>query len=214
MRTRFGGLFPSFQKGAPMSRLSDLMRTLEHLDPQLAKDLNDEIRPLQERLPFGLNFERHAPEAVELAGHRIRKGNKVRVLPPRRSTEPGDQRLWRVDGINGDVAKVSTPNGEELETQSVPVEDLVLVAEFRDRIYPGLRPDGSVERGGDKPFHTVINGENFHVLELLTFTHEHSVDAIYIEPKTSHLIRGEIAENRLLSRGFAGLSAVAPLLLV
>ena len=165
-----------------MSRLSDLLRTLEQLDPKLAKDLDDEIRPLQKRLPFGLNFERHAPEAVELAGHRIRKGNKVRVLPPRGSTERGDQRLWRVDSISGGIAEVSTPNGEDRETQSVPVEDLILVAEFRDRIYPGLRPDGSVERGDDKPFHTVINGENFHVLELLTFTHEHSVDAIYIDP--------------------------------
>ncbi|GAA1604304.1 site-specific DNA-methyltransferase [Leucobacter chromiireducens] len=165
-----------------MSRLSDLLRTLEQLDPKLAKDLDEEIRPLQKRLPFGLNFERHAPEAVELAGHRIRKTNKVRVLPPRGSTERGDQRLWHVDSISGGIAEVSTPNGEERDTQSVPVEDLVLVAEFRDRIYPGLRPDGSVERGGDKPFHTVINGENFHVLELLTFTHEHSVDAIYIDP--------------------------------
>ncbi|MEV7693779.1 DNA methyltransferase [Microbacterium sp. NPDC089189] len=165
-----------------MSRLSDLLRTLEQLDPKLAKDLDDEIRPLQKRLPFGLNFERHAPEAVELAGHRIRKGNKVRVLPPRGSAERGDQRLWQVDSINGGIAEVSTPNGEDRDAQSVTVEDLILVAEFRDRIYPGLRPDGVVERGGDKPFHTVINGENFHVLELLTFTHENSVDAIYIDP--------------------------------
>lgn len=165
-----------------MSRLSDLLRTLNQLDPKLAKDLDDEIRPLQKRLPFGLNFERHAPEAVELAGHRIRKGNKVRVLPPRGSAERGDQRLWHVESIISGIAEVSTPNGEDHEMQSVPVEDLMLVAEFRDRIYPGLRPDGAVERGDDKPFHTVINGENFHVLELLTFTHEHSVDAIYIDP--------------------------------
>ncbi|RII41335.1 site-specific DNA-methyltransferase [Galactobacter valiniphilus] len=165
-----------------MSRLSELLRTLEQLDPKLAKDLDDEIRPLQKRLPFGLNFERHAPEAVELAGHRIRKGNKVRVLPPRGSTDRGDQRLWHVDSLSGGIAEVSTPNSEGRTTQSVPVEDLILVAEFRDHIYPGLRPGGSVERGADKPFHTVINGENFHVLELLTFTHEHSVDAIYIDP--------------------------------
>ena len=165
-----------------MSRLTDLLRTLEQLDPKLAKDLDEEIRPLQERLPFGLNFERHAPEAVELAGHRIRKGNKVRVLPPRGSSDRGDQRLWRVDAVTDGIAEVSTPRGEDREKQSVPIEDLILVAEFRDRIYPGLRPDGTAERGGDKPFHTVINGENFHVLELLTFTHEHSVDAIYIDP--------------------------------
>ncbi|WP_197919127.1 DNA methyltransferase [Thiosulfatihalobacter marinus] len=37
-------------------------------------------------------------------------------------------------------------------------------------------------RGGDKPFHTVINGENFHVLEALTYTHRGKIDAIYIDP--------------------------------
>jgi len=41
---------------------------------------------------------------------------------------------------------------------------------------------GKVERGGDKPFHTVINGENFHALEALTFTHRNKIDVIYIDP--------------------------------
>ncbi|WP_353816294.1 site-specific DNA-methyltransferase [Agromyces sp. SYSU T00266] len=165
-----------------MSRLTDLLRAAKQLDPELGKDLEEEIVPLQKRLPFGLNFERHAPEAVELAGHAIRKGSKVRVLPPRGSTERGDQRLWRVSSIAGEVAQVSLLDAAEDERREVAMADLVLVAEFRDRIYPGLRPDGTVEHGGDKPFHTVINGENFHVLEQLTFTHEHSVDAIYIDP--------------------------------
>lgn len=57
-----------------------------------------------------------------------------------------------------------------------------MVAEFRDYIYPGLVSTGKVERGGDKPYHTVINGENFHVLEALTYTHRGKVDAIYIDP--------------------------------
>lgn len=165
-----------------MSRLSDLLRIAKQLDPQLGEDLETEIRPLQARLPFGLNFERHAPEAVELAGHKIRRGSKVRVLSPRGSTARGDRRIWRVNALSEDAAEISTPNGEEVETSIVSIDDLVLVAEFRDRIYPGLRPDGSVERGGSKPFHTIINGENFHVLEQLTFTHEESVDAIYIDP--------------------------------
>lgn len=165
-----------------MSRLTDLLRTASQLDPQLAKDLEEEIAPLQKRLPFGLNFERHAPEAVELPGHNIRKMSKVRVLPSRGITQRGDKRIWLVTGINEGMADISTPNGSEIETASVPLDDLVLVAEFRDRIYPGLRPDGTVERGGNKPFHTVINGENFHVLEQLTFTHEKSVDVIYIDP--------------------------------
>lgn len=165
-----------------MSRLTDLLRAAKQLDPRLGMDLEAEIRPLQERLPFGLNFERHAPEAVELAGHTIRRGSKVRVLPPRSSTARGSQRIWRVDSISGDNARISSPNGDEIATTTVALQDLILVAEFRDWIYPGLQPDGTVERGGTKPFHTVISGENFHVLEQLTFTHEHVVDAIYIDP--------------------------------
>jgi len=41
-----------------------------------------------------------------------------------------------------------------------------LVAEFWDAIYPGLVSTGKVERGGDKPLHTVINAGNFHALQL------------------------------------------------
>ena len=41
---------------------------------------------------------------------------------------------------------------------------------------------GRVERGGDKPFHAVINAENFHALQVLLYTHEGKIDAIYIDP--------------------------------
>ncbi len=47
---------------------------------------------------------------------------------------------------------------------------------------PGFRHLGSVERGGDKPYHVVINGENHHALEALRFTHAGKVDCIYIDP--------------------------------
>ncbi len=58
----------------------------------------------------------------------------------------------------------------------------MVVAEFRDRIHPGLVETGRVERGGDRPFHTVINAENSHALEMLADTHRHAIDAIYIDP--------------------------------
>ena len=58
----------------------------------------------------------------------------------------------------------------------------MVVAEFRDPIYPGLVSTGKVERGGDKPFHTVINAENYHALQTLLFTHRGQVDCIYIDP--------------------------------
>ena len=97
-----------------------------------------------------------------------------------------DQRLWRVKRIDSKgkarMARVELIDAEAPETVDVAVADLVVVAEFRDYIYPGLVSTGRVERGGDKPFHTVINGENFHVLEALTYTHRGKIDAIYIDP--------------------------------
>lgn len=123
---------------------------------------------------------------MELPGRPVRKGDKVRVLPLRGSTEKGDQRLWKMRSLereNGKrVAQVELLNANELQRQQVPVEDLVVVAEFQDYIYPGLVSTGKVERGGNKPYHTVINGENFHALEALTFTHRGKIDAIYIDP--------------------------------
>lgn len=165
-----------------MSRLTDLIQAATKLDEQLGRDLEAEIAPLQKRLPFGLNFERHQPEAVELPGHPLRRGSKVRVLPPRGTVEPGDPRLWSISAITGDTATLTELGRAIPETITAAVNDLVVIAEFRDSIFPGLRVDATVERGGDKPFHTVVNGENFHALEMLTFTHAGRVDAIYIDP--------------------------------
>ena len=169
-----------------MSRLTDLIAQAKAKDPQMGMDLEREFKALSSRLAFGLNFERHRPEEVELPRRPVRKGDKVRVLPERGSTAKGDQRLWLVRGTTKAkgkrVAHLEFNGDNGPETQDVPVDDLVVVAEFRDYIYPGLVSTGKVERGGDKPFHTVINGENYHVLEALTYTHRGKVDVIYIDP--------------------------------
>lgn len=167
-----------------MSRLTDLIANAKAKDPQLGADLEREFRALSSRLSFGLNFERHRPEAVELPQRPVRRGDKVRVLPPRGSTTKGDQRLWLVKTIHkttkrADLELLGAAMGER---QTVKLEDLVVVAEFRDIIYPGLFSTGRVSRGRDKPWHTVINGENYHVLKALTWTHRGKVDAIYIDP--------------------------------
>jgi adenine-specific DNA-methyltransferase len=139
------------------------------------------------------------PEAVELPGRKVRKGEKVRILPPRgREPRKADETLWRVLAIDRSAGlatleplvapvpdvEVLVPDSDAApgEAKTAPTEDLIVVAEFRDPIYPGLVPTGKVERGGDKPFHTVINAENFHALQALLFTHEGRVDAIYIDP--------------------------------
>ena len=167
-----------------MSRLTDLIAQAKAKDVQLGADLEREFKVLSSRLPFGLNFERHRPEAVELPLRPIRKGDKVRVLPERGENKKGDQRLWQVKAIRKarKEADLELLGAAEAEFLSVALDDLVVVAEFRDAIYPGLVSTGKVERGDDKPYHTVINGENYHVLKALTYTHRGKVDAIYIDP--------------------------------
>ncbi len=167
-----------------MSRLTDLIQKTKAKDPQLGADIEREFRALSSRLSFGLNFERHRPEAVELPQRPVRRGDKVRVLAPRGSTAKGDQRLWLVKAIHKGkkTADLEVVEATEAETQTSKLEDLVVVAEFRDTIYPGIVSTGVVSRGGDKPWHTVINGENYHVLKALTWTHRGKVDAIYIDP--------------------------------
>lgn len=168
-----------------MSRLTELIAKAKTKDPQLGADMEREFRALSSRLSFGLNFERHKPEAVELPRRPVRRGDKVRVLPARGSTGKGDQRLWLVKRIIKDGKKKQADldlldaSGEQC---SESVDDLVVVAEFRDTIYPGLVSTGKIARGGKEPWHTVINGENYHVLKTLTWTHRGKVDAIYIDP--------------------------------
>ena len=182
-----------------MSRLNDLLRELRGREPALARDLEREVDALANRRAFGLNFERHVPEAVELPGRKVRKGDKVRIQTSRgQMPKKSDEKLWRVVGIDrprgtatleahaSPTHALEAPvDGEAeapIDTSTVVLEELVVVAEFRDPIYPGLVSTGKVERGGDKPYHTVINAENFHALQTLLFTHRGKVDCIYIDP--------------------------------
>ena len=159
-----------------MSRLTDLLAQANARGPQLGADLEREFRALSSRLPFGLNFERHRPEAVELPNRVPRRGDKVRVLPERGSIQAGDPALWVVRRIVKDgsskLAEIEPlavdPAQGAQASKSVSLDDLIVVAEFRDTIYPGLKHTGRVARGDDKPCHTVINGENYHVLKALT----------------------------------------------
>jgi len=169
-----------------VSRLTDLIARAKVKDPALGEELDREFRALASRRAFGLNFERHRPESVELPGRPVRKGDKVRVLPARGTTAKGDQRLWRVLRIAGSgaarKAHLALIDDQEQGAAEIPIMDLVVVAEFRDYVYPGLVSTGRVEHGANKPFHTIINAENFHALEALAYTHRNKIDLIYIDP--------------------------------
>jgi adenine-specific DNA-methyltransferase len=175
-----------------VARIHELLNQLRGTNPSLANEIEQEYDLVAGRRAFGLNFERHAPEAVELPGRRIRLGDKVRILPPRgKARAVANRELYRVIRIErlgeerfAHLGPVSEPmSGVEVSDAVIaPFDELVVVAESRDPIYPGLDSRGKIEKGGASPFHAVINGENLHVLQTLRFTHRGKVDCIYIDP--------------------------------
>lgn len=175
-----------------MSRLTDLLARARELDPNLASELEKSIRDATAQRTFGLVFERHMPDNVELPSRPVRRGDTVRILPPRGTVGAGDPQLWDVTKINrgADGKRTATiargVEGDSAPTvrQGVDVDDLVVVARYGDTIYPGLEQTGEVIGSADPsaPFHSVINAENLHALNLLTYTHRHQIDCIYIDP--------------------------------
>src|SRR5690606_32426304 len=129
-------------RGSIVSRLTDLIARAKGRDCALGDELERGLKALASRRAFGLNFERHRPESVELPGRPVRRGDKVRLVPPRGTLQRGDQRLWRVKRLDGKgearMAQVELINVEQPETTEVAIADLVVVAEFRDHIYQAL----------------------------------------------------------------------------
>ena len=156
-------------------------------DEQLRSDVRAAVRDLRKVTDFGLVFEAHIPETVQLPHHSIRRGIKVTLR------DLVDQSMFEVVSVNkatATIRRLRHPDGSalspqdaaEVQPETVALSSLVALAEFGDAIYPGMRHLGSVQRGGAKPAHIVINGENHHVLEALEFSHTGKVDCIYIDP--------------------------------
>jgi adenine-specific DNA-methyltransferase len=69
------------------------------------------------------------------------------------------------------------------EPSELPVADLVSVAEFGEAIYPYLKPVDSVCNAPDSDlWHTLIEADNYHALQLLEYLYAGKVDCIYIDP--------------------------------
>lgn len=159
-------------------------RALKLGDPQLAAD----IRAYASQREYGLVFEHDRPERMRLYGKEIVRGDVVQILPERGKPEDDySALLWKVVSVSDKVARLNpyqsaVYDGNEERPREVAVEDLVAATEYDQPIYAGLRETGRVERGGDRPYQVVINGENYHALEMLTFAYAGKVDCIYIDP--------------------------------
>src|ERR1041385_1726221 len=101
-----------------MARIHDLIRQLAAKSPELAQDIEREVSVLSERLAFGLNFERHTPEEVELPGRPVRRGDKVHILSPRGETpKAANSIVWLVESIDR-AAEIATVG--PVETKGTP----------------------------------------------------------------------------------------------
>jgi adenine-specific DNA-methyltransferase len=142
-------------------------------DESVRERLTKEVKKLRDNKEFGLVFERHIPEYVRLPKHKITEGATVQIRAEK------DDEIYSVRSIQKKQVTIVDSNDE---AKTMATKDLIIVSRHGDPIPPGLTEVDRIERGGDKPFHTVINAENYHALQLLLYTHEGKVDCIYIDP--------------------------------
>ena len=156
-----------------MAAINDLIRQIE--DKNLRDCLQQEVARLSKQKKFGLVFEDHIPECTPLYGVAVRKGSLVAV----KSEDIRD--VYFVSAISdGTAAIVNKATGEKSKR---PLDTLVAVAQFGEPIFPSLIPMDSVTNAPDSSlWHTLIEADNFHALQLLEYLYPKQVDCIYIDP--------------------------------
>ena len=164
-----------------MAKLEDLIAQLPN--DKLRAAIAAEVRELKRSRRFGLVFEEHLPETVRLPKVSVRVGHLVA-----RRREDNSQ-LWKVKAITkgmctleetGSNSALAAHDNVELK---VPAAELVVVSNFGEPVFPHLVPADRISRGDShRPWHTVINADNFHALQLLLYAYERKVDVIYIDP--------------------------------
>ena len=156
-----------------MAALTDLINQVE--DKTLRERLLQEATRLSKQKKFGLVFEEHIPECTPLYGIEIKHGSTV----SKKAGVTND--VYRVIKITGDEAAcIRLASGEK---ETIALSELVPVAKFGEPIYPTLQPMASVENAPDSDlWHTLIEADNYHALQLLEYLYAQQVDCIYIDP--------------------------------
>ncbi len=157
-----------------MARIDELLEQVD--DAALRAELTLALKDLRSRKQFGLVFEEHIPEMSGLPGLSPEVDSLAQLV-----VDPAHP-LVRVRGRTGEEFEVEFVH--DGSTRQVSRGDLVAVKRFGEAIFPALANLGSVVRGEDlgRPHHLVMNGENYHALQLLLYLYERQVDCIYIDP--------------------------------
>lgn len=122
-------------------------------------------------------FEDHLPECTPLYDIPVHRGTKASLKSGKVSET---YTVLKIDG--GKALCLPRDRSAAIE---FPVTDLVTTAEFGDPIYPWLQKLDSVCNAPESDlWHTLIEADNYHALQLLEYLYAGKVDCIYIDPPT------------------------------
>ena len=155
-----------------MAAINDLISQIEN--PELRARIEAELNRMNKQKKFGLVFEDHLPESVRLYDLPVKKNSLV-------VEKNGGKTVFKVLAISDGIAECVERDSDK--TKSFKVEELVVIAEFGTPIYPYLKPIDSICNAPDSDlWHTLIEADNYHALQLLEYLYAGKVDCIYIDP--------------------------------
>lgn len=160
-----------------MAAVDDLIAQVP--DARLRERLAQEWAEASQGRKFGLVFEQHLPELLVMPRAKPRAGSRACVLGDEAKT------VWRVRRVADGMAWLRREGDGSRESQELTVaaDQLQVVRQFGDPIFPALTPVDRVQNGGpDAPWHTLIEADNYHALQLLDYLYAGKVDCIYIDP--------------------------------
>lgn len=167
-----------------MAAIHDLIAQIS--DPRLRERLAAEWASASREQKFGLVFEDHLPELLPLYAAKPRRGDLVC-----RRQGPLNE-VWQVRKVREgmvccikpqDGSHPADPNRVASEPVNFAVDELLVVRQFGEPIFPALLPVDAVNNGSDDaPWHTLIEADNYHALQLLAYLYAGQVDCIYIDP--------------------------------
>lgn len=158
-----------------MAAINDLISQIQ--DETLRNRIQEEVSKMAKQKKFGLVFEEHMPESTPLYDMPIKRGCNVM-----RRDSKDDKSIYVVLKVEDDTAVCVKPEQKD-EAVTFELKDIVRVAEFGEPIYPYLKPLDSVCNAPDSDlWHTLIEADNYHALQLLDYLYAGKVDCIYIDP--------------------------------
>lgn len=156
-----------------MAAIDDLISQIS--DESLRERIRAEIKRANKQKKFGLVYEEHLPESTPLYDVPVKK----RSIVAKKNGEITD--LLYVESITDRQATCISKTTKERAVY--PVSALVSVAQFGEPIYPYLKPIDTVCNAPDSDlWHTLIEADNYHALQLLAYLYAGKVDCIYIDP--------------------------------